>query len=54
LASSDIDDGRGHVVGVRVVAPASGSKYVQTYADGIWTENLLSLPRRRTALNAAK
>jgi Protein of unknown function (DUF3892) len=41
-----VDDRRGHVVAVRVVTPASGPKYVQTCADGIWTDNLLSLPRR--------
>jgi hypothetical protein len=41
-----VDDGLGHIVTVGVVTPASGPKYVQTYADGIWTDNLLSLPRR--------
>lgn len=41
-----VDDGRGHIVEVRVVTPASGPKFVQTYADGVWTDNLLALPRR--------
>lgn len=41
-----VDDGRGHVATVGVVTPASGPKYVQTYADGVWTDNLLALPRR--------
>lgn len=41
-----VDDGRGHVAAVGVVTPASGPKYVQTYADGVWTDNLLALPRR--------
>lgn len=41
-----VDDGRGHVAAVGVVTPASGPKYVQTYADGVWTDNLLALPKR--------
>ncbi len=41
-----VDDHRGHVVAVGVVTPASGPKYVQTHADGVWTDNLLALPRR--------
>jgi hypothetical protein len=41
-----VDDGRGHVVSVGVVTPASGPKHMQTYADGVWTDNLLALPRR--------
>ncbi|MBN0971948.1 DUF3892 domain-containing protein [Gordonia hongkongensis] len=36
----------GHRVNVGVVKPSSGSKYLRTYADGVWTNNLLSLPRR--------
>ena len=30
---------------VRVVRPVSGLRYLRTYADGLWTNNLLSLPR---------
>jgi hypothetical protein len=30
---------------VGVVRPVTGSPYVRTYADGIWTDNLLALPR---------
>jgi hypothetical protein len=41
-----VDDGRGHIAAVGVVTPTSGPKYVQTHADGVWTDNLLALPRR--------
>ena len=41
-----VRDDHGHDVGVHVVTPPSGPKYLQTWADGIWTDNLLSLPRR--------
>ncbi len=34
-------------VGVRT-AP-SGRKYIQTYADKVWSNNLLALPRRLSA-----
>jgi len=30
---------------VGVVKPPEGSKYLRTYADGQWTNNLLALPR---------
>ncbi|MCU1363644.1 MAG: hypothetical protein JWM55_1472, partial [Acidimicrobiaceae bacterium] len=30
---------------VGVVRPNTGSAYVRTYADGIWKDNLLALPR---------
>ena len=30
---------------VGVVRPSNGPNYVRTYADGIWTDNLLALPR---------
>jgi hypothetical protein len=33
-----VDDG--------VVTPAYGPKYLRTYADGRWTDNLLALPRK--------
>lgn len=32
-------------VEVGVVTPAVGAKYLRTYADGEWNNNLLSLPR---------
>jgi hypothetical protein len=41
-----VNDDRGHRVDVGVVTPARGPKYLRTYADGVWTDNLLSLPRR--------
>ncbi|MDT5039636.1 MAG: hypothetical protein QOE51_621 [Actinoplanes sp.] len=41
-----VEDTRGNRVDVRVVNPAYGAKYLRTYADGIWTDNLLALPRR--------
>ncbi|WP_344391902.1 DUF3892 domain-containing protein [Streptomyces vastus] len=39
------DDDRGHWAYVLVVTPAYGEKYLRTYADGVWTDNLLALPR---------
>lgn len=39
-------DGGGHRVDVAVVTPTSGPKYLRTHADGVWTDNLLALPRR--------
>jgi hypothetical protein len=36
----------GHRVDVGVLTPTSGPKYLRTHADGYWTNNLLSLPRR--------
>ena len=41
-----VEDGYGHRVDVLVVRPAFGAKYLRTYADGRWTNNLLALPRR--------
>lgn len=35
----------GNSVSVGVVNPSHGSPYVRTFADGIWTDNLLALPR---------
>ena len=38
-------DARGNVVYVHVVRPAyPRSPWIQTYADGKWTDNLLALP----------
>lgn len=31
-------------VNVKVVRPSAGQPYLRTYADGKWTNNLLSLP----------
>lgn len=39
-----VKDAKGDVAYLRVRQTASGTKYVQTYADGIWTDNLLALP----------
>jgi hypothetical protein len=41
-----VDDDHGHRVDVGVVTPAHGDKYLRTYADGQWTDNLLALPRK--------
>ena len=32
-------------VSVGVVNPASGPSYVRTFADGVWKDNLLAIPR---------
>jgi hypothetical protein len=37
-------DRAGHRVQIYPRANAQGTKYVQTYADGIWSDNLLALP----------
>lgn len=39
-------DRNGHRTEVAVVTPARGEKYLRTHADGVWTNNLLALPRR--------
>ncbi|BAH47250.1 DUF3892 domain-containing protein [Rhodococcus opacus] len=41
-----VEDARGNRVDVGVVSPARGEKYLRTYADRVWTNNLLALPRR--------
>lgn len=41
-----VEDRYGHRVDVRVVTPLRGEKYLRTFADGVWTDNLLALPRR--------
>ena len=38
-----VRDGNGHDVKVGVVKATS--PYIRTYADGVWTDNLLALPR---------
>lgn len=40
-----VRDARGDVAYLRVRTSSAGNKYVQTYADGIWSDNLLALPR---------
>jgi len=32
-------------VSVGVVKPSNGDPYLRTYANGVWTDNLLSLPK---------
>jgi len=39
-------DTGGHRAEVAVVTPPRGEKYLRTRADGVWTNNLLALPRR--------
>ncbi|MER5618762.1 DUF3892 domain-containing protein [Streptomyces sp. NPDC002215] len=39
-------DAGGHPAEVAVVTPPRSEKYLRTYADGVWTNNLLALPRR--------
>jgi hypothetical protein len=41
-----VDDNRGNRADVLVVTPRYGDKYLRTYADGQWTDNLLALPRK--------
>lgn len=41
-----VEDPRGMRVDVSVVKPKYGAKYLRTSADGMWTNNLLSLPQK--------
>ena len=41
-----VEDSGGNRTDVGVVTPSVGSKYLRTYADGRWTNNLLALPRK--------
>ncbi len=41
-----VTDSRGDQIAVGVVVPTRGYKYLRTLADGIWTNNLLALPRK--------
>lgn len=41
-----VQDAYGHRVDVGVVTPALGEKYLRTHANGVWTDNLLSLPQQ--------
>ena len=38
-----VRDSQGNRANVGVVRPANGRAYIRTYADGKWTDNLLSL-----------
>jgi hypothetical protein len=40
-----VEDRLGHRVDVYVVRPGFGAKYLRTKSDGVWTNNLLALPR---------
>jgi hypothetical protein len=42
-----VADARGNKARVGGREHANGTKYVQTYADRIWTDNLLALPECR-------
>lgn len=42
-----VDAASGKRADVGVVRPSVGTPYLRTYADGIWTDNLLSLPACR-------
>jgi hypothetical protein len=39
-----VRDGRGHSAIVGTRENANGTRYLQTYADGVWTDNLLAQP----------
>ncbi|WP_326959272.1 DUF3892 domain-containing protein [Amycolatopsis sp. NBC_01286] len=41
-----VEDARSNRADVGVVTPAHGSKYLRTYADSKWTDNLLALPQK--------
>lgn len=42
-----VKDARGNVASIGVFESAAGNKYLRTYADGKWTDNLLPLPECR-------
>ncbi|MGI9084881.1 MAG: DUF3892 domain-containing protein [Aeromicrobium sp.] len=44
--TAHVQDSTGHRVNVGVVTPKTGPKYLRTYADGVWTNNLLALPQK--------
>lgn len=39
-----VRDNAGNQIRVGTAETAQGTKYVRTYSDGIWTDNLLALP----------
>jgi hypothetical protein len=46
ISSGNVVDQIGNYVDVGVVRPPVGPPYLRTHADGVWTNNLLALPRR--------
>jgi hypothetical protein len=44
--SAYVLDAQGHRSEVGVVTPDYGAKYLRTYADGYYNDNLLALPRK--------
>jgi hypothetical protein len=40
-----LDSRTGKTATVGVVRPTHGQPYLRTYADGVWNDNLLSLPQ---------
>ena len=42
--SAYVKDSRGNVAWIGVWTSAYGNKYLRTYADRTWTDNLLALP----------
>jgi len=43
--SAYVQDSQGRRAGIVVVKPNFGAKYLRTVADGVYTDNLLALPR---------
>jgi hypothetical protein len=43
-----VRDGRNNKAQVGTRENANGTRYLQTYADQVWTDNLLALPECRT------
>lgn len=41
-----VANSQGKRADVGVITPSYGPKYLRTHADGVWTDNLLALPRR--------
>jgi Protein of unknown function (DUF3892) len=39
-----VRDARGNQAGVETREHANGTKFLQTFADRVWTDNLLALP----------
>lgn len=44
---ASVNDSRGNKARVGTREHSNGTKYLQTYADGVWTNNLLALPECR-------
>jgi hypothetical protein len=42
-----VRDSRGNIAQVGIREHRNGTRYLQTYADGVWTDNLLALPECR-------